>query len=173
MAQDYFAILGLTPGRHDAGEITRRFCAQREQLLRELHDPTRHGETRQRLDDLHLAFTVLRDPARQAEYLRRLPAHDSRVAALRELIAAALEDGLLRHSRRLVILARARELGLNDFQAQLLIAQVQFGEQEIPAARSAAAAHKDTPRGHVAARVAAVGLIAAALFLAMIRWAHL
>ncbi len=28
MARDYFAILGLTPGRHDPREITRHFNAR-------------------------------------------------------------------------------------------------------------------------------------------------
>jgi len=91
---------------------------------------------------------------------------------LRLLIEAALEEGLLRYSRRQMIVERARELGLSEFQAHLLIAQVQYGETEANA--SAWAAGRGAPRDRVRprrrwARVAGVGLFGAALYLILVR----
>lgn len=169
MAQDYFAVLGLSPGRYDPLEITRRFQARRAQLLAELDDPARYAETRRALDQLHLAYAALRDPRRQDDHQRsRLPEAEAG-ERLRGLIAASLEDGLLRYSRRQAILERARELGLSDFQAQLLIAQVQFGARETPLIRSAPVTVQAAD-SRTWVRLAGVGVLALAIFLFLVRW---
>jgi len=163
MARDYFAILGLSPGRYDSREITRRFVERRSQLLATLADPATHAKTRQQLEDLHLAYRVLRDPQRQSEYLAARAADEDRLGQLRRMIAASLEDGLLRYSRRQMILEHARKLGLSDFQAQVLIAQVQFGDGDFmdwPATPRAT-----SPRAAVWRRAAAVGVLGLAMFL--------
>lgn len=170
MAQDYFAILGLSPGRHDAGAVARHFMTRRAQLLRELPKPATHAAARQALEELYLAYETLRNPQGQAEYLRAHQVDSDPLAGLRGLIEAALEDGLLRHSRRQLILDRAAELGLSEFQTQLLIAQVQFGEHRIPAAPHAAAPPHMRPHPRAWARFAAAGVLALALFLYMVRW---
>ena len=173
MSRDFFLILGLKPRRYERSEITRRFAALRGELLAALGDPTRHVEARQRLNELHRAHNVLRNPQRQAEHLRLIRPEGEepdRVTRLRHLIEASLEDGLLRCSRRAEILAEGRRLGFSDFHTQLLIAQVQFGEGIVvpPYVGDCPACEDSAPR--VRARFAAAGLLALAIFLAMIRW---
>lgn len=168
MSRDYFDILGLTPGRHDPAEITRRFGAVRERLLAALDDPATHSASRQQLDELHLAYKSLRDPRRQAEYLASR--RKTGVTRLRWLITASLEDGLLRHSRRVGILEEGRKLGLSDFQSQLLIAQVQFGDKQISLVRERASPGRPTRGSRMSARLAAASILALALFLALVRW---
>lgn len=171
MARDFFAVLGLSPGRHDPETVARSFLVERERLLAELRGADDSTVARRQLDDLHLAYATLRDPQRQAEYLHQSGGDADRVAALRTLIAASLEDGLLRHSRRQQILESARELGFNEFQAQLLIAQVQFGDQVVPPApRVRASRARRQSRGW--ARVAATGLLALAMFAYLVRWVN-
>lgn len=167
MAHDYFAVLGLAPRAYDPGEITRHFDVRRQRLLGELRDPARHTDARGELDELHVAYAVLRDPHRQAEYLEARTGAQDRVTELRRLIAAALEDGLLRYSRRQMILERARELGLSEFQAQLLIAQVQFGGDEVLNGETSPAARKTETRSDMWIRFAAAGVIGLAMFLYM------
>lgn len=182
MARDYFAVLGLTPARHAPEAVARQFLLARARLLAEWRAGDAPDDARQRLDDLHLAYATLRDPERQAAYLRRAAGGDA-AAELRDLIAASLEDGLLRYSRRQAILARARELGFSEFHAHLLIAQVQFGDGEVPPWLQAApagprlpaadAGDRDGARGRPArrwARVAATSALAAAIFLYLVRW---
>jgi hypothetical protein len=170
MGRDYYAILGLSPGRYDPAEIARRFQAERARLLAFLHQPATYGAARRHLEELHLAYAALRDPGAQAEYLRAGRGADDRVAQVRQLIAASLEDGLLRYSRRQEILSVAQHLGFSEFQAQLLIAQVQFGDERIPlsAGNATGGLRSEPPRTW--ARLAAVGVLALALFLAMVRW---
>jgi hypothetical protein len=173
MPRDYFSILGLKPGRYEPSEIGRRFATRRRRLLVELDDPTRHVESRQRLNELYEAYNVLRDPRRQAEYLRAARAEDGdedRVARLQRLIEASLEGGLLRYSRRTEIIAEGRRLGFSEFHTQLLIAQVQFGEGVVaPPRRGTVSQSAGTP-SQLGARLAAAGILALAIFLAMIRW---
>jgi hypothetical protein len=73
-------------------------------------------------------------------------------------------------ARRQEILAEARRLGFSDFQAQLLIAQVQFGDDQIPLLSGGVvhARRGESPRTW--ARFAAAGVLALAMFLAMVRW---
>jgi hypothetical protein len=169
MAQDYFAVLGLSPGQYEPAELTRRFVARRAQLLRKLDDPERYADSRQQLEQLHLAYAALRDSRRQREYLRTDPAEAKPHESLRALIEASLEDGLLRYSRRQAILERARELGLSEFQAQLLIAQVQFGTEESPFISAAPVTVRAADSG-MWVRLAGVGVLALAIFLFLVRW---
>lgn len=173
MVRDYFAILGLTPGRYAPAEVTRRFCAERQSLLAQLDDPATHRRARRQLDELHVAYAVLRDPHAQAECLRAGGdaggEHDD-IKRLRRLIAASLEDGLLRYSRRQGILAQAQRIGLSPFQAQLLIAQVQFGDDRIHTPVSGRVRREPEPSARTWARFAAAGVLALAMFLAMVRW---
>lgn len=174
MERDWFAILGLAPGRYEPAEIARRFHAQRVRVLAAMNDPRQYAAARRRLEELHLAYAALRDPDAQAEHLRAQSRDDDAVRRLRRLIAASLEDGLLRYSRRQEILAQAARLGFSPFQTQLLIAQVQFGDEIVPAPRPS---HGPAPQPHARhgrprtwARLAAVGVLALALFLALVRW---
>ena len=170
MAQDHFAVLGLTPGRWTPDEVTLRYCAARRRLTGKLDDPPRHDAAHRQLEELHVAYQALRDPRRQAEYLRARAVGQEPVAELRALIAASLEHGLLRYSRRRMILERARELGINEFQAQLLIAQVQFGEEEIAVGPLPQVVRRTVHNPRLAPRVAAVGILALAMFLYMVHW---
>ena len=170
MARDYFTILGLTPGRYEPAEIARRFRAERARMLAELGRPATYADTRRRLDELHLAYATLGDPRTQAEYLRAQEAAGDDVTGLRRLIAASLEDGLLRYSRRQEILAEAQALGFSDFQTQLLIAQVQFGDEQISPVGGRSLHGQRRSAARAGAGFAAAGLLALALFLAMVRW---
>lgn len=173
MSRDYFSILGLTPGRYEPGEIARRFHARRKRLLAELDDPAKHRESRRRLDELHRAYHALRDPRLQSKHLhaaREPEARDDRVEYLRRLIESSLEGGLLRYSRRVDILAEGRRLGFSDFHTQLLIAQVQFGGEIVARPDEHGVRAPADTGARVGARFAAAGLLALAIFLAMIRW---
>lgn len=172
MAHDYFAVLGLSPGRYEPREIAQRFLRERDRLLAQLRAPDASADVRRNLDELHLAYALLRDPQRQEEYLRTRVDAEDRVGALRALIRASLEDGLLRYSRRQAILSRARELGFSEFQAQLLIAQVQFGDDEIPTLLAGTSGPTPRPaaRPRVWPRLAATGVVALAVFLYLVQW---
>lgn len=169
MSQDHFAALGLAPGRYRPTEIRKHFEAARREALRDLALPEKYLAARQRLDQIYRAYNTLRDPQRLSELLDEQRAHD-RTQRMRRLIESSLEGGLLRHSRRQAILKEGRRLGFSEFHTQLMIAQVQFGDRELlravdPAARPAARAV-----ARVGARFTAVGVVALAMFLAMIRW---
>lgn len=170
MAQDYFTLLGLTPGRYPPQEIAGRFLDRRARLLRGLDDPTRYLDSQRRLEELHLAYTTLRDPRLQEEYLRTRAERADPVEVLHALIVASLEDGLLRCSRRQAILERAQELGLGEFQAQLLIAQVQFGEPGLPSVPVRVSAVQRSTDTRAWARLAGVGVLALAMFLYLVQW---
>lgn len=189
MVRDYFAILGLVPGRYAPAEITRRFESERQRLLTALHEPAQYVRSRQQLEELHVAYLVLRDPRAQADYLQTRgteedaaqkpagaaqPEREQRAAHLRQLIAAALEDGLLRYSRRQMILEEGRRLGFSDFHTQLLIAQVQFSDEPAPppVSTNTSFPHEPSrqPSPRAWARWTAAGMLGAALFLAMMRW---
>ncbi len=170
MAQDHFAVLGLSPGRYEPLEITRRFQVRRALLLAELDNPARYADARRELDQLYLAYAALRNSPRLDSRGRPAATEAEPLVRLRELIAASLEDGLLRYSRRQAILAQARELGLSDFQAQLLMAQVQFGGRESALVASPPVA-KTNAGSPVWVRLAGVGALALAIFLFLVRWA--
>lgn len=162
MTADHFQTLGLGPGRHDPRAVALRFHALRSEALRLLARPetVRQGEAR--LDALHLAYNALRDggaaDADRADHL----------AQLRALIAASLEDGLLRYSRRQRILDAGRAAGLSDFETQLVIAQVQFGDCDSPGlfAPSASSARRPV----VWPFVTAAAMLGLAVLLAEVWW---
>ncbi|MEP0847978.1 MAG: hypothetical protein HRF50_14300 [Phycisphaerae bacterium] len=171
MPRDHLATLGLQPGRYSTQDIERRFQALRSATLAALRDPATHEAARRRLDALHVArAAVLASDANTPQSSGH--AADSNAAAeLRRLIAASLEDGLLRCTRRSTILAEGRRLGFSDFHVQLLIAEVQFRGRAVLAPplerrRQQAGALR------IGARAAAAGVLALALFLSMIRWLH-
>jgi hypothetical protein len=173
MSRDYFSILGLSPGRYAPREIFRRFSARRRQLLDELDDPARYAESRRQLDELHRAYNVLRDPQRQADHARvvlQTEPDDDRAGQLRDLIEASLEGGLLRYSRREQILAEGRRLGFSPFHTQLMIAQVQFGGRILASSRTGDSRSSVDSASRIGARFAAAGVLALAIFLAMVRW---
>lgn len=167
MSTDYFTILGLAPGRYRPTEIEQRFQAVRARCMAALHEPAQHAAIRERLELVHRAYRTLVDPERQREYLARPDDTLEPADRMRRLIAASLEGDLLRHSRRQEILERGRELGFNDFQTHLMIAQVQFGDTVIsmpkPRVRTAARG----TASQAGARLVAAGALATALFLLM------
>lgn len=168
MAQDYFALLGLAPGQYAPREISRRYQTRRAALLTRAQDPSARSTVLRDLDDLHVAYQTLRAPTRQEAYRQSRSGGGMDAAAeLRRLIAASLEDGLLRCSRRDAILERAAALGFNEFQTHLLIAQVQFGDEEVAAAPQGMVRR---PHPRLWARVAAVGVAALAVFLGLVHW---
>lgn len=172
MGTDFFAILGLAPGRYEPAEITRRFQNERRRLLVALNDPSTYTDVRRQLDQLHLAYVALRDAAAQDALLAARNQPEDEIAALRKLIAASLEDGLLRYSRRQEILDAAQRLGFSEFQTQLLIAQVQFGDAVVPMApRKREELHVEE-RSRKWAAITAATLMALALFLFMLRWVN-
>jgi hypothetical protein len=170
MGRDWFAILGLAPGRHDSAEIARRFMAERARLLAALHRPGSYEDARRRLDELHWAYAAVSNPRNQVRCSSPPRPEDDPAAFISRMIAAALEDGLLRYSRRKEIVATALRLGLSEFHAQLLIAQVQFGDDRIPAPTLRLVGQARPRVSKTWAGVAAVGVLAVALFLTMVRW---
>jgi hypothetical protein len=166
MPRDDMALLGLTPGRHDPRAITLRFEAERARWVAALHDPRTYATARARLEELHVAYRALL--AGQERMGATAPPDPA--AELRQAIAMSLEDGLLRHSRRQALLEQGRALGFNEFQVQLLIAQVQFGGPAEPGPARPAVGPVAGPHPRTWARVAAVGVLALAMFLGMMRW---
>lgn len=171
MPRDYFSILGLTPGRCEPAEVTRRFEQRRAGLLSNGNRLSR-DELAERLDALHAAHRMLSDRDRQQDYLREIENGDSRTARLSRLIEASLEGDLLRRSRREEILAEGRRLGFSDFHTQLLIAQVQFGRgpEVIAAPSSRSGGHPFGDARRIGARLAAAALLGLGLFLGALRW---
>lgn len=183
MRNDYFDILGLAPLPQDPAAVDAHYALIRHHLRRRLADPAACRDALQELDRAHAAWAVLRDPARQAEYLARFRSGDP-LAHLRQMVRDSLEDGLLRHSRRQAILAAGRDLGLSEFRVHLLIAETQFEDESAPASTFQAPARLEgscaalsegdseaqrTTR-RVRARIAAAGMLAAAMFVALVRW---
>ncbi|MBN2446290.1 MAG: hypothetical protein JXO22_06175 [Phycisphaerae bacterium] len=169
MAHDHFAILGLRPGLHKPAEVRRRFEDERQRLVAALHDPARHHETRQQLEELHIAYRTLSDQERQRRYLDAADRTPAPAARLRRLIAVSLEDGLLRQSRREVIIEQGRALGFSEFQVQLMIAQEQFGDKEVDAPVPRPRRQSATAIA-VKSRLVAAAALAAGMFLLMVRW---
>lgn len=179
MARDFFAALGLRLAAADTSRrpisdprvVAASYETARAAALARLHDPAQHAAARRMLEDLYVAYRLLADPQRQQDYLSARAAGD-RAGELRALIGAALEDGLLRHSRRQMIVAHATELGYSEFQAQLLIAQVMFGDADAdvaPRARPRTTGIRGAATG-LLTRVAAVGLLALGLFFLLVGW---
>jgi hypothetical protein len=131
MDHDYFAILGLTPGVHRPEVIEQQFRARRQRLLASLAQGQAADHSHAALDALHRAYRTLADPDEQQRYLVAVTAHQpdhDPADQLRWAINGSLEGGLLRYSRRQELITLGQRLGFNEFQVQLMIAQVQFGD---------------------------------------------
>lgn len=166
--RDCFSILGLEPGRYDCGALTRRFIDRRRELLADRRRSP--SDVHRSLDELHVAYSMLRDRGAQTQHRRELQAQAVEpLSGLQHLIAASLEDGLLRRSRRESILAEGRRRGLSDFHTHLLIAQTQFGEKRVLAFDDP----RDEPlrdrQRRTSARFAAAIVLGFALFLMIVR----
>ncbi len=173
MSRDLFSVLDLTPQRYSTVDITRRFLKLRDEALARLDNPATYLQARRRLEELYQAYNVLRDPERQAEHLRELrdaPQKFDRVAYMRRLIAASLEGGLLRQSRREQLLAEGLRLGFSEFHTHLMIAQVQFDGRIVVEPLPQDQQRRRTSPQQVAARFAAAGVLALAMLLVMVRW---
>lgn len=167
---DYFDILGLPPGRYAPAVIRRAFFAARREILELLARGDNYGEYCRQLERLHLAEATLSDAQRQAEYLATYDGDDGALVRFRQKVAASLEDGLVRCSRRETLLAEGRKLGLTDFQTHLLIAHVQFGDDRAALPFAARGPASDDRNSRLVARLAAASLLGFALFLGMLRW---
>lgn len=167
MAAEHLQILGLAPGRHDPRVLAERFEALRAEALAMLARPETGERGAARLDALHWAY---RAACRDANVGARsdVNRHGDASAELQAIIAASLEDGLLRYSRRQQIIEAGRARGFSDFQTQLLIAHTQYCDagQYDEAPRSIAA----PPRRPVWPFVAASALLAVAMFLMQVWW---
>lgn len=181
MRNDYFELLGLPSQPQEPAVVEAHYALVRQHLRRRLADPAACRDALRELDRAFVAYTVLRDAARQANYLARLK-HGDPLECLRQMVLDSLEDGLLRHSRRQAILAAGRELGMGEFRVHLLIAETQFeGDVARPspsatgqpafsdAVVSAAGSTATKQERRVRARFAAAGMLAAAMFLALVR----
>lgn len=173
MEHDCFAILGLTPGPYSRDLIRQRFVQERAKCLDALRG-SEGSSPQRRLEAVHMAYKLLDDPERQARHLAAV--RDGRLNEprdhVRDLVAAALEDGLLRYSRRQEIIRIGRVLGLSEFQVHLLIAEVQVGA--VPAAEPTQAAAKSATRQQAADQIRynliAAGLLGLGLFFSAISW---
>lgn len=167
----FFAALGLSPGAHSPQEIRARFEDKRRQLLEDLSDPRLAGLARKQLDRIHLAYSALaRQSAPQGAGAVAAAPVESRAEQMRLLIEAALEDGLLRCSRRAEILAEGRRLGFSEFHVHLLIAQVQVCGRALNPLFDLRAARSVETAKIVAARMAAAAVLGLAFFLSAVRW---
>jgi hypothetical protein len=130
--RNFFSALGLEPGEYTDAAIRQRFESRRSALLSRLHDPRHRRDAWTRLDELHLGYRALRTEDLRTSHLEDLAAADNAGAApphraIRRLIAASFEDGLLRCSRRRRILDFAAQAGVDEFETQILIAEEQYG----------------------------------------------
>ncbi len=169
MPRDHFARLGLSVARHPPHVVDQHFAAARGRLVADLSRPTSYLDSRRSLEALYVAYRVLRDPGRQAAYLEDIEQADPETE-LRRLIAASLEGGLVRQSRREFLVARGRELGISEFHVHLLIAQAMIGDEACVAAQVMPRANPPR-RGSNWKDYAAVGALAVAVFVALVRWA--
>ena len=106
------------------------FEIKRARLLCALETPGANIDfLRRELDDLYINRRLELDRASD-DLNNRSTTNGTEAASiseLRTLIRAMMEDGLLRYSRRQRLLEEARNRGIVEFHAQLLIAQVQIG----------------------------------------------
>lgn len=166
---DYYALLGLSAEVHPTRMITEAFLRRRSEALSRMDDPTLAAGAQRDLDDLHVALRTLSSRKQQQSYLDARREGESPMRTLARMIEHSLEGGLLRHSRRQALLAEARRLGISDFHAHLLMAQVQYADPSPlewlrPERRSVESIRP------IAARFAAAGVLALFMLLAMVRW---
>jgi len=176
MPLDHHTILGLTSAECGTRELDQRFIARRRELTEALEDPAKFAESRRALDDLYRAYKALRNHKRNGAPVHIASPEDDeteRVSYLRRYIEESLEGTILRCSRRREVLAEGRRLGYSEFHMQLLIAQVQFGGDLIAPPKATLKPNTLDRSARVGSRVAAAGVLALALFLAMIRWLNM
>lgn len=170
MSLDPYSILRLSEDRIDPSTLRAQFAKRSDELKIAIQSGRDALHARRELDELHVAYKILHDPESRTVYVRRekSPAPPEKAARLRAMIAASLEDGLLRHSRRERILEEGRTLGFSPFHTQLLIAQTQFGSQRVLSFEDEREDGADRP-SQMTAQFAAAAMLAFALFLAAVR----
>jgi hypothetical protein len=176
MPRDHFKVLGLSIGRHPPHVVDQHFAAARGRLVPALSRSSNYMAARRELEALYIAYRVLRDSGRQAAYLQDLEAASRgdltpRESELRRLVGASLEGGLVRQSRREYLVERGRELGFSEFHVHLVIAQAMIGDDAslgvAPRRRARGARTGTSWRDY-----AAIGALAVAVFVLLIRWVH-
>lgn len=175
MPRDHFAVLGLSAGRHPPHVIDQHFAEERGRLVPALSRSSDYMSSRRKLEALYVAYRILRDPGRQAAYLRDLESAAAgearRESELRRLIRASLEAGLVRQSRREYLVEQGRELGFSEFHVHLMIAQAMIGDEAslpvAPARPARRARHGSSWRDY-----ATIGAVAVAVFVLLVRWVN-
>ena len=172
MGTKYFSILGLAPGpvrprRSPLGGFRPNVPA----LLAALRNPATAVDARRQLDCLHMAYAVLRDPRGQESILQARRSEDNDLTRLKRLIAASLEDGLLRFSRlagdsrrgavRGASLTSRRNCSSRRFSSATITSPCLTRLRNRPP-------HREARRAW--AGLAAAGALALALFLVLVRW---
>ncbi len=170
MSFDPFEILGLDAADAGPGEIASRFRRRRAELLALLHEPMTARAARIELDDLYLAERMLRDPETRRRRSARTIGRADALQQLRDQIAASIEGGLIRSSRRHALLEEGRSLGLSEFHVHLLIAETQFGGRSVLQADVPPKTRQGSAPQRIAARMAAVGVLTLAMVLSAVRW---
>lgn len=170
MSLDPFNILRLSDNRHDPAALRAQFVKRVDELKLAMKSGRDPLQSRREIDELHVAYKILNDPDSRTIYVRRgnSPAAPEKAARLHALIAASLEDGLLRHSRRERILEEGRNLGFSPFHTQLLIAQTQFGSRRVLSFEDERESAESQP-GQASVRFAAAVVLALALFLCAVQ----
>lgn len=169
MSRDHFAALGLPPGRYSREALAAHFASQRAAAMARLADGRQRVAAERELDALHLAHRALSASAGQDVTPSAATLSVDRVAVLRRIIDWSLEDGLMRYSRRQQVLDAGRSLGFSEFHIHLMIAQAQFCDSDALAPFSVEA--RPEPADKLRARLAAIVVVALALFLGLLRWA--
>lgn len=155
------SIAPSTQFPHHDDDAERTFERRRAQIIRALELPGANVVAlRNELDDLYIErrLTLATSNANEDQQTASTPTDE-----LRTLIVAMMEDGLLRYSRRQRILEEARQRGIDEFHAQLLIAQVQMGSNaafDVPHTNSI---HRDWATNYL--RATTIGLVVVATVL--------
>ena len=186
MPENPFAVLGLTPGPADDGQVAAAYERRLAECRKRIRDENVRAAAEERLI---YAYAVLRDPQRRAAYLARTEPQPPRLAepeappappepaeppephgknkpqAIRGLCAtidSAIIDGEIDPLRRRAIHARARILGVTVFEAELLIASAlarvkrREGGDPEPA---------DPPKSKLALLITCLGILLLAILL--------
>jgi len=176
MPPDCFQILELDPRASGPADVRERFLSRRRVLVDRLHCPDKGPAARAALDELHLAYR--RYQLERSGVVAPQPARSpDPTESMKSMIRTCLEDGLLRHSRRQLLLTEGRKRGLSHFQTQLLIASTMIESDGTGGRRSTSdlvAVDEESTEGdvetrRVVARFAAAVLLALALLLTTVR----
>lgn len=168
MPRNSYSASDVVLSAEDKRASTRQFECRRIQLRSLLQRPETRAAAQRELDDLYLAHRMRSDL--EPRRVERDRSEDSPNEQLKRLIRASLEGDLLRFSRRRQVLDKARRLGISEFHAHLLIAEVQFGGADLLGAPGTRASHAVDRVHRAAARFAAAGVLALAFFLSMVHW---